>query len=64
MRIDIDEDLCEANGLCMRLAPEVFRVAPDDDVVQLLDASPPEAVRDRLADAVRSCPRGAISVSG
>lgn len=63
MRIDIDDDLCEANGICVQLVPQVFDLERDADHVRLLDATPPEALRERLADAVRSCPRGAISLS-
>ena len=32
MKIAVDYDLCEANAVCMRKAPEVFRVDDDDNL--------------------------------
>lgn len=42
-------------------APQVFRVA-DDGHVTILIEEPPGALRGEVADAVRYCPTGAISV--
>ena len=61
MRIVIDYDLCEGNAVCMQLVPEVFEVRDDGDLF-VLDERPPEELRSRLADATRSCPRGAITI--
>jgi ferredoxin len=61
MRVVVDFDLCESNALCMAAAPEVFEVR-DDDFLYVLDENPPEALRDKVMAAVRSCPKNAISV--
>ena len=61
MRVVVDFDLCESNALCMGLAPEVFEVR-DDDLLYVLDESPPEALRSQVEAAVRTCPKNAISI--
>jgi ferredoxin len=61
MKIVVDFDLCESNAVCMGIAPEVFEVR-DDDFLYILDENPPEELRPKLEDAVRSCPKAAISL--
>jgi ferredoxin len=63
MKVVVDFDVCESNAVCMGVLPEVFEVR-DDDVLYVLDESPPEEMRERLEEAVRRCPRQAISVEG
>jgi ferredoxin len=61
MRVVVDFDQCESNALCMGILPEVFEVR-DDDFLYVLDENPPEEVREKLMEAVRSCPKNAISI--
>jgi ferredoxin len=61
MKIVIDYDLCEANAVCMETCPEVFRVEEDDTLTVLIE-SPPESLRKKVEEAVRLCPRQAISI--
>jgi ferredoxin len=61
MRVVVDMDLCESNGVCEGIVPEVFRI-DDDDVLQVLEEHPDESLRARVEDAVRSCPKQAISL--
>ena len=61
MRVKVDYDVCESNAVCMGLVPEVFEVR-DDDFLYVLDENPPEELRSRLEEAVRSCPKAAISL--
>lgn len=61
MRVKVDYEVCESNAVCMALVPEVFEVR-DDDFLYLLDETPPEELRSRLEEAVRSCPKAAISL--
>jgi ferredoxin len=63
MRIVVDYDLCESNALCMAAAPEVFEVR-DDDFLYVLQDEPPEELRTKVEEAVRRCPKQAISVEG
>ncbi|HEX4161821.1 MAG TPA: ferredoxin [Acidimicrobiales bacterium] len=57
----MDFDQCESNALCMGILPEVFEVR-DDDFLYVLDENPSEELRDKLMEAVRSCPKNAISI--
>jgi ferredoxin len=61
MRVVVDWDLCESNALCMGAAPEVFEVR-DDDLLYILDETPDEALRAKVEQAVRLCPKQAISI--
>ena len=61
MRVVVDYDLCESNALCMAAAPEVFEVR-DDDFLYILDENPPDALRSKVEQAVRQCPKQAISI--
>jgi ferredoxin len=62
MKIVIDYDLCEANAVCMDVCPECFRVEEDDTLTVLVE-SPPDNLRKKVEEAVRLCPRQAISLS-
>lgn len=61
MKVVVDYALCESNAICMGIAPEVFEVR-DDDNLYLLDEHPPEAMRAKVEEAVRCCPKQAISI--
>jgi ferredoxin len=61
VRVVVDWDLCESNGLCMAAAPEVFELQ-DDDTLLILQETPDESLRDKVADAIRTCPKQAISL--
>ena len=62
MRVVVDFDLCESNAVCMGIAPEVFEVR-DDDFLYVLDETPDEALRPKVEEAVRRCPKQAISIA-
>jgi ferredoxin len=62
MRVVVDFDLCESNAVCMGILPEVFEVR-DDDFLYVLDEHPPEEMRPKLEEAVRRCPKQAISIA-
>jgi len=61
VKVVVDFDLCQSNALCMGIAPEVFEVR-DDGFLYVLDEHPPAALRDKVEEAVRSCPTQAISI--
>ena len=61
MRVVVDFDQCESNALCMGILPEVFEVR-DDDFLYVLNEHPPEEMREKLMEAVRSCPKNANSI--
>ena len=60
-KVLVDFDLCESNALCMQAAPEVFEVR-DDDFLYVLDETPSDALRPKVEEAVRRCPKQAITV--
>ena len=62
-KVVVDFDVCESNAICMGVAPEVFEVR-DDDFLYILNENPPEELRSRLEEAVRSCPKAAITLEG
>lgn len=61
MKVIADFDLCEANAVCVRACPEVFRLEEDDTLTILVDEIP-EALRSKVETAVRVCPRQALSI--
>ena len=62
MKLIVDFDMCEANGLCTAAAPEVFEL-DDEDKLQVRFENVDEARRSKLEHAVRLCPRAALRLS-
>ena len=60
-RVVVDFDLCESNARCMDAAPEVFEVR-DDDFLYVLQDEPPDELRAKCEEAVRVCPKQAITI--
>ena len=60
-KISVDFGLCEANAVCMGIIPEVFQVDEQDYLHVLSDEVTPEN-EERVREAVRQCPRQAISI--
>jgi len=63
LRVIVDLDRCEANGVCAGIAPEVFEL-DDDDNLTVLQEAPSEELRARLEQAALSCPKQAIRLDG
>ena len=61
MKVVVDFDLCESNALCMAAAPEVFEVR-DDDFLYVLQERPSDDLRAKVEEAVRRCPKAAITL--
>lgn len=61
VRIKIDHALCEAFGVCEETIPEALRLDESDHLHLRLAAIPPE-LEKRAREAVRSCPRFALSL--
>jgi ferredoxin len=61
MRVVVNYDVCESNAVCMGIAPEVFEVR-DDDNLYILEEHPPESMRAKVEEAVRMCPKQALSI--
>lgn len=61
MKVTVDFDLCESNGVCEAMAPDVFEL-DDDDNLQILRAEVTDENRERVDQAVNGCPKAAISI--
>lgn len=61
MRIEIDRELCQANGLCEVEAPEVFRLGSDDKV-ELLQTTVDKSAATDVKNAMQRCPMRAIRI--
>jgi ferredoxin len=60
-RLAVDYDLCEANGICVGIDPEVFEL-DDDDNLHLLRTEVTAGNESRIQQAVDSCPRNALRI--
>ena len=62
MKVTVDHDLCEANGVCAGLVPEAFEL-DDDDNLHVLAGDVPAELLATVQLAVRSCPKAALRVT-
>lgn len=62
MKIDVNYQVCESNGLCAGAAPGVFDLDDDDNLHLLRDTVTPDIEGD-VREAVRQCPRHAITLN-
>ena len=69
MKVKVDWDLCEANAVCMDVAPALYKVDDDDNFHHLVKGAEEDTSGDVPADqeakareAVRLCPRQALSI--
>ncbi|MBV8347145.1 MAG: ferredoxin [Mycolicibacterium sp.] len=60
-KVEVDFGLCESNGVCMGIIPEVFHLDDNDDLHILQPEVTPENEYE-IREAVRQCPRQAISI--
>jgi ferredoxin len=60
-KVVVDFDVCESNAICMGVAPEVFEVR-DDDFLYVLQETPADDLRPKVEQAVRQCPKQAITI--
>jgi ferredoxin len=60
-KIDVDWGLCESNGICMSINAEIFELGDDDMLTVHQEEVTPEIESD-VREAVRQCPRQAISI--
>ncbi|OBA85076.1 ferredoxin [Mycobacteriaceae bacterium 1482268.1] len=62
MKVVVDFDTCDGNGVCMSICREMFDIR--EDGLHLLQENPSEELRSKLVGAQVSCPTGAITVKG
>ncbi|AGB24723.1 ferredoxin [Mycobacterium sp. JS623] len=61
-KVVVDFGLCESNGVCMGIIPEVFQLDGQDFLHILQEEVTPQN-EQQIREAVRQCPRQAISIS-
>jgi ferredoxin len=61
MRVDVDRDLCEANAVCVGIAPDVFSLG-GDDTAHVPDGDIPAERQNAVREAVTLCPKVALSL--
>lgn len=62
MRADVDQDLCQAYGVCAQLAPTVFELDDDGYAHVPVSEEAVSSVADKVREAVQSCPVQAVLV--
>jgi ferredoxin len=60
MKVAVDLDTCDGNGVCMSICHEVFDVR--EDGLHVLDDRPSDDLRQQIIGAQVSCPTQAITV--
>ena len=63
MQLRVDRDLCEANAVCCGLAPDVFELDDDEQLVIKVQEPAPEQL-DKVRKAVERCPKAALELLG
>lgn len=61
-RVEVDADLCQGHAMCELEAPDVFSV-PRRGIVEILEAEPPDEIREDVGRAVEMCPTRALSIT-
>lgn len=62
MELTVDRDLCEANAVCCGIAPEVFELDDDEELVIKVPSPGPDQLA-LVRKAVDRCPRNALELS-
>ncbi|HVM04397.1 MAG TPA: ferredoxin [Acidimicrobiales bacterium] len=61
MRVVVDPLRCQGNGICARIAPEVFEVRAGAGAVTQDEPAP--SLERAVRDAARRCPTRAVKLS-
>ena len=57
----VDHDECEANAVCVGIAPEMFEL-DDDEVLHINVEEPDGELAAKAREAVDSCPKRALFI--
>lgn len=61
MKVEVNRDKCEGHGLCEQVAPDVYHLDEEGELVVLHEELSPELESDARSGA-RSCPVAALLV--
>jgi len=64
LKVEADLAACQGYVCCVMAAPEVFDVDEDTAKVIVRVTEPDQSLRAKVEEAVRSCPSGALRVTG
>ncbi|MGL4307147.1 MAG: ferredoxin [Mycobacteriaceae bacterium] len=59
MQVVVDFDRCEANGVCIGYAPDIFDLDEQDNLL-VKSGDIPEAEISAVENAISQCPRAAL----
>jgi ferredoxin len=62
MELKVDRDLCEANAVCCGLAPDVFELDDDEQLI-IKVPNPGDDLLAKVQKAVDRCPKNALALS-
>ncbi|MEV6827889.1 ferredoxin [Amycolatopsis sp. NPDC051102] len=62
MEIGVDRPACEANAVCVGLAPAVFDLDDEEELVIAPGPVPADQV-ERVSAAVKACPKNALFIT-
>jgi ferredoxin len=62
MKVTVDYDRCQGHWVCVSEAPEVFAGDEKKGQVVVLNDSPAEELRAKVAAAVKYCPTRALAI--
>lgn len=63
MRVEVDAEQCEGNGICEGIAPEVFHLGDRDEVVEVTQHNVPPDLQHVVQQAVDQCPKAALRIA-
>ena len=61
MKVRVDREICEAQGVCVRTCAQVFELDVEDNLIILTDPVPPEH-HDAIRRALARCPKQALNI--
>jgi ferredoxin len=62
VRVEVDRDRCASTGGCEAMAPDVFEISDDGELV-VLQPEPGPAVLPDVRNAVQACPTRALRLA-
>ena len=63
MKVWIDAKLCQGHAMCALACPLIFQLSDEDGHAYVDDENVPPEFEQAIAQAVRSCPEGAITTN-
>jgi len=64
MRVRVDDAKCQGHTLCNRVAPEIFKLRPEDGHSMVENPEVPVGPEDKVRRAAMGWPANAIVIEG